>query len=260
MIPLYLTRSCLITLLILFLCEFIHAQWALQKYEQFFNRNTLQRLPSSFLVTEKNYELKVSKIFDSNADSSVTDIDIQKAVIWLATADGADYSTNLGTTWSYFNSSNGLGRGGVCGLLSSNSLTAIATVFSQEHSGFNVTTGSGISFSTNNGTVWTHVPQPIEIYKGKPVFYSLGNYAFGSYSKKTPISFVAGIVLEKDRIFNIRIYPVIVDNYEVMFKPVSAKNNRAKEIILYLDEISQPFGTEIIYENGVGIVNLDRPL
>ena len=105
-----------------------------------------------------------------------------------------------------------------------------------------------------------HVPQPIEIYKGKPVFYSLGNYAFGSYSKKTPISFVAGIVLEKDRIFNIRIYPVMGDNYEVMFKPVSAKNNRAKEIILYLDEISQPFGTEIIYENGVGIVNLDRPL
>ena len=27
-----------------------------------------------------------------------------------------------------------------------------------------------------------HVPQPIEIYKGKPIFYSLGNYAFGSMS------------------------------------------------------------------------------
>ena len=175
MIPLYLTRSCLITLLILFLCEFIHAQWALQKYEQFFNRNTLQRLPSSFLVTEKNYELKVSKIFDSNADSSVTDIDIQKAVIWLATADGADYSTNLGTTWSYFNSSNGLGRGGVCGLLSSNSLTAIATVFSQEHSGFNVTTGSGISFSTNNGTVWTHVPQPIDESSDSTISYGIND-------------------------------------------------------------------------------------
>ena len=105
-----------------------------------------------------------------------------------------------------------------------------------------------------------HVPQPVEIYKGKPVFYSLGNYAFGSYSKKTPISFAARIVLEKNRILSVRIFPVITDNYEVKFKPACAMNNRAKEIILYLDEISQAFGTEIIYENGIGIVNLDKSL
>jgi poly-gamma-glutamate capsule biosynthesis protein CapA/YwtB (metallophosphatase superfamily) len=101
-----------------------------------------------------------------------------------------------------------------------------------------------------------HVPQPIEIYKGKPVFYSLGNYAFGSYSKKTPISFAARIILDKDRVSGIRIYPVIVDNYEVMFKPACAKNKRAEEIISYLDEISRPFGTEIIYDNGIGVVDL----
>jgi poly-gamma-glutamate capsule biosynthesis protein CapA/YwtB (metallophosphatase superfamily) len=105
-----------------------------------------------------------------------------------------------------------------------------------------------------------HVPQPIEIYKGKPVFYSLGNYAFGSYSKKTPIGFAAVIVLGKDRICNVRIYPVITDNYEIKFKPASTGNKRAKEIILYLDKISQPFGTGIIYENGIGIVNLGKPL
>ena len=103
-----------------------------------------------------------------------------------------------------------------------------------------------------------HVPQPIEIYKGKPVFYSLGNYAFGSYSRKTPISFAARVVLEKDRIYSIRLYPIIVDNYEVMFKPTSARKGRAKEIICYLDEISQPFGTEIICRNGVGIVNMEK--
>jgi poly-gamma-glutamate capsule biosynthesis protein CapA/YwtB (metallophosphatase superfamily) len=102
-----------------------------------------------------------------------------------------------------------------------------------------------------------HVPQPIEIYKGKPVFYSLGNYAFGSYSKKTPIGFAAGIVLEGDRIVSIRIYPVITDNYEVMFKPALARGRRAEDIIIYLDKISQPFGTGIIFKNGIGAVNID---
>lgn len=103
-----------------------------------------------------------------------------------------------------------------------------------------------------------HVPQPIEIYKGKPIFYSLGNYAFGSYSRKTPISFAARVVLEKDRIDSIRLYPVIVDNYEVMFRPASAGKVRAEEIICYLNEISEPFGTVINYKDGVGIVDMER--
>jgi poly-gamma-glutamate synthesis protein (capsule biosynthesis protein) len=103
-----------------------------------------------------------------------------------------------------------------------------------------------------------HVPQPIEIYKGKPIFYSLGNYAFGSYSRKTPVSFAAGVVLEKDRICSIRLYPIIVNNYEVMFKPASARKDRAKEIICYLDEISKPFGTVIVYKDGVGMVDMGK--
>ncbi len=103
-----------------------------------------------------------------------------------------------------------------------------------------------------------HVPQPVEIYKGKPVFYSLGNYAFGSYSRKTPVSFAAMIVLEKDRICSVRLHPIIVDNFEVMFKPASAKKGRAKEIICYLDEISKPFGTVIVYKDGVGVVDMGK--
>ncbi len=103
-----------------------------------------------------------------------------------------------------------------------------------------------------------HVPQPVEIYKGKPVFYSLGNYAFGSYSRKTPISFAAMIILEKDRICSIRLYPVIVNNYEVKFKPASAKKGRAKEIICYLNEISKPFGTVIVYKDGAGMVDMGK--
>ncbi len=105
-----------------------------------------------------------------------------------------------------------------------------------------------------------HVPQPIEIYKGKPVFYSLGNYAFGSYSRKTPVSFAARVVLKENRISGIRIYPLIVDNYEVTFRPACARNKRAEEIIKHLHEISQPFGTEITYDRGTGVVDLESRL
>jgi poly-gamma-glutamate synthesis protein (capsule biosynthesis protein) len=103
-----------------------------------------------------------------------------------------------------------------------------------------------------------HVPQPVEIYKGKPVFYSMGNYTFGSYSRKTPVSFAAEIIMKKDRIYSVRLYPVIVDNYEVMFKPASARGNRAEEIICHLEEISRPFGTVIIFRDGVGTVDMEK--
>jgi poly-gamma-glutamate synthesis protein (capsule biosynthesis protein) len=99
-----------------------------------------------------------------------------------------------------------------------------------------------------------HVPQGIEIYKGKPVFYSLGNYAFGSYSKNSPISFIARITAGKKGVTGIRVYPVIVDNFKTGFKPEAAKNEEARLIIDYLAEISAPFGTRIIYENGTGEV------
>jgi hypothetical protein len=36
----------------------------------------------------------------------------------------------------------------------------------------------------------------------------------------------------------------------------TAQKPDSREIILYLDEISQPFGTEITCKNGVGIVNM----
>jgi len=97
-----------------------------------------------------------------------------------------------------------------------------------------------------------HVPQGIEIYKGRPVFYSLGNYAFGSYSKNSPVSFIARITADKNGVTGIRIYPVIVDNFRTGFKPEAAENEEAMLIINYLGELSLPFGTSIIYKNGTG--------
>ncbi|HVN70799.1 MAG TPA: CapA family protein [Desulfomonilia bacterium] len=97
-----------------------------------------------------------------------------------------------------------------------------------------------------------HIPQPIEIYKGKPIFYSLGNYAFGAVSDKVTFSFAA-LTRFRNRVpVWVDLYPVNVHNREVCFQPVLAKGSSAKNIISYLRDISKPFGTHIRFEQGRG--------
>jgi len=65
-----------------------------------------------------------------------------------------------------------------------------------------------------------HVAQPIEVYRGVPILYSLGNFSFGSYSKRSRVGLMAVARFEEDgRCSLLEIYPLLVDNYEVHFSP-----------------------------------------
>ncbi|MDF1536616.1 MAG: CapA family protein [bacterium] len=65
-----------------------------------------------------------------------------------------------------------------------------------------------------------HVPQPIDVYRGAPVMYSLGNFSFGSLSKRSRVGILAvAQFTEGGRCELLEIYPLLVDNYEVNFTP-----------------------------------------
>ena len=65
-----------------------------------------------------------------------------------------------------------------------------------------------------------HVPQPIQVYRGVPILYSLGNFSFGSYSKRSRVGLMAVAVFEPSgKCSRLEIYPLLVDNYEVNFSP-----------------------------------------
>jgi poly-gamma-glutamate synthesis protein (capsule biosynthesis protein) len=66
-----------------------------------------------------------------------------------------------------------------------------------------------------------HILQPIEIYRGKPIFYSIGNFAFGSMVFNRPQEGMAIGVSQQassDKI-TYRITPLNVQNSEVKFFP-----------------------------------------
>ena len=137
-----------------------------------------------------------------------------------------------------------------------------------------------------------HVVRGIEIYKGRPIFYCLGNFLFhyetiepipgealgrlgidprsqdpSEYYKKIPYpnerrfweSIVPRITYEKDRVASIEIFPITLGFGEPLHErglPLLAQGDAATSILQNLAKLSKPFGTEIEIADGVGRVRL----
>ena len=69
-----------------------------------------------------------------------------------------------------------------------------------------------------------HVLQPIELYKGGIIAYSVGNLVFASYSTMEPEGMLLEVVLRKDAhrswLHSFRVIPLDVDNRRVNFRPI----------------------------------------
>lgn len=140
-----------------------------------------------------------------------------------------------------------------------------------------------------------HELRGIEIYNGKPIFYSLGNFVFQTEfvsvqpadayeNAKMPLdttveaymnkrsqngtkgyivleniwrSVMAGFTIEDGKVTEVQLYPVIVNrDNEGNRRGYPTLAENPDEILNYMQELSAPFGTKIQIENGVGIIRL----
>jgi poly-gamma-glutamate synthesis protein (capsule biosynthesis protein) len=150
--------------------------------------------------------------------------------------------------------------------------------------GADIVTGSG-----------PHMLRGIELYKGKPIFYSLGNLWFefetvdalpaDSYEmhKLDPLTLNPAdlydqcilngfhndarywecalpiCTFEDGALTGIELHPVTLGHRRPRSRrgtPSLAASDDAQRILGYLGELSQPFGTEISVRNGVGVVKV----
>ena len=111
----------------------------------------------------------------------------------------------------------------------------------------------------------------IEIYKGKPIFYSLGSLFF-PFGQRRTFTTAAGETLQipdedfetvvpvttyrGGRVSEIRLYPVAIDTTAGprAGAPYLAGPEQAGRILERLRKLSEPFGTVVRMENSVGII------
>jgi poly-gamma-glutamate synthesis protein (capsule biosynthesis protein) len=142
-----------------------------------------------------------------------------------------------------------------------------------------------------------HQLRGIEIYKGKPIFYSLGNFAMMNNSLDAlpadmyeqfgidPASVTAPELLQargessfgdpnlyesviavsryvKGNVSEIRLYPIdlgVAAKGAAKGVPGAADPIVARRILERLQRLSAPFGTRIAIENGIGVIRLPAP-
>ncbi len=140
-----------------------------------------------------------------------------------------------------------------------------------------------------------HVLRGIEIYKGKPIFYSLGDFLFqnetvprqpadnyesyrlgpeavapdffdarqrtGGFPSRPQIweAFVAMVRFQNGELAGIELHPITLGHgldRPQRGRPLLARGDLARKIIDETREYSEPWGTEISFENGIGVVRI----
>ena len=116
------------------------------------------------------------------------------------------------------------------------------------------------------------VLQPLEIYKGRPIFYSLGNFIFHVRSEKSPWrarevwESVVGLCAfdENGALGGISLHPVIIggtqgagnNDLEKRVVPERVDGKEAEAILQRFRAASEKFGTRIEIANDTGYVNV----
>lgn len=90
-----------------------------------------------------------------------------------------------------------------------------------------------------------HVLQGVEHYRDGVVYYSLGNFAFGSYSKNSRTSALARITLEEGVVSRAEILPLNVYNTEVAFRPQPLTRDANLAFALEFSKLCAPLSSAL---------------
>src|ERR1700731_3471020 len=101
-----------------------------------------------------------------------------------------------------------------------------------------------------------HIIQAFEIYRHRPIFYSIGNFAFGSGNSRAE-GLLLGFRFEDARTL-VSVYPLYVKNRDprVNYQPKLVRGNAAERMLCRLIEISTRSGAFLRIERGMGRLEL----
>ncbi|HUI06224.1 MAG TPA: CapA family protein [Verrucomicrobiae bacterium] len=100
-----------------------------------------------------------------------------------------------------------------------------------------------------------HVPQGIEVYKGRPILYSLGCLIFGQSNGNWTENFVAEIVIDGRQLRGVVLHPISAKDKEV-FQPEVLRGERAVSLLRRLQLMSLPLNTGIAIHHDAGYIDL----
>jgi poly-gamma-glutamate synthesis protein (capsule biosynthesis protein) len=100
-----------------------------------------------------------------------------------------------------------------------------------------------------------HIPGSIEIYKSKPIIYSLGNFIFGHSHNHWGDNIMVKIVISERACSRLEVIPIGSKGVEI-FQPIILSGERAMRLLKYIEYISRPYGAAMSAHNDYGVINV----
>lgn len=98
--------------------------------------------------------------------------------VWVATGGTLSRTDDLGNSWTIYDKSDGIGRGGISKITERNGVVWLATIIDSSFAGSTVYAGGGLTWSDDFGETWHYIPQPIDsadITEYKPIKTTIEN-------------------------------------------------------------------------------------
>jgi poly-gamma-glutamate capsule biosynthesis protein CapA/YwtB (metallophosphatase superfamily) len=101
-----------------------------------------------------------------------------------------------------------------------------------------------------------HVLQEIEVYQGRLIVYSLGNFVFGSESNRTNTSMILLLTFRGNTLARVEAIPIDVNNYRVRYQPQVLVGKAAGEVLDSINAASARFKTKLENTRDRGVLVL----
>jgi poly-gamma-glutamate capsule biosynthesis protein CapA/YwtB (metallophosphatase superfamily) len=104
-----------------------------------------------------------------------------------------------------------------------------------------------------------HIFQAVELYRGKPILYSLGNFVFNTPGRDWfRYGMVARLLIENKKIDRIELLPIITQNRIVKFRPRPATGRKLTKFFKKLIPASAKRGAKIERHGNIGVLKLSE--
>lgn len=100
-----------------------------------------------------------------------------------------------------------------------------------------------------------HVPHALEIYRRKPIIYSLGNCVFPRWQPGWTDNYLAEVVLDDTRVQGVIVYPIAGIGRR-LFQPELLAGERASALLTELQVKSLRFNTGIAIQDDTGFIGI----
>ncbi len=99
-----------------------------------------------------------------------------------------------------------------------------------------------------------HVLQGMELYKGKVIAYSLGNFAFASWTNSVWDSAILKLRFENKKFIGAEIVPLLINNFQTELQPKILTGDKAQKSLKALAALSDSLGTKIEISEDRGFI------